>query len=374
MARRVLKAKEPVRLRTKKLANGNQSLYLDIYQNGQRSYEFLKLYIIPEKCPLDKEMNETTLRQANHIKAQKIISLNNSKAGINESTQESKITLVQWIEKLINIAESNNGVRKSSNDRSTLRLLKRFNKNIALKDITPNYCRELIEYAQYRFLTSKGKSLSPNTAKGYITRISVALNSAVRKGIIVRNPFEQIDSIEQIKTEASKREYLSTDDIEKLRATPCKKEIVKNAFLFSCYTGLRISDILNLRWGDIKEESGENYLYFKQIKTGTPLRIHVKKQLQYAGERGDSEALVFHNLPSEATITRHLSKWAKEAGISKHVTFHVARHTFATLLLTKGADLYTVSKLLGHSDVKVTQIYAKIVDKKKDDAMSLLDD
>lgn len=375
MAKRVLKAKEPVRLRTKKLANGNHSLYLDIYQNGQRSYEFLKMYLIPEKSPLDKELNETVLRQANHLKAQKIISLNNSKAGFKEEPQEGKIGLVKWFEKIIGEDGTNQFLRNSSNNRSTLSFLKKFNKDIALKDIEPNYCRDLINYAQYGFKTSKGKTLSTNTAKNYITCVVAALNVAVRKGYIIRNPFSQLNSVEQIRKETSKRLYLSIEEVNKLKNTPCQKETVKKAFLFSCYSGLRISDVKSLKWDDIKEENGETFLYFVQRKTNNPLRIKITEtQLQYTDGRGDAKDLVFPTLPSEATITRVLDKWAKSAGITKHVTFHIARHTFATMLLTKNADLYTVSKLMGHSDVKVTQIYAKIVDKKKDEAMSLLDD
>lgn len=87
----------------------------------------------------------------------------------------------------------------------------------------------------------------------------------------------------------------------------------------------------------------------------------------------DEEELVFSSLPCEDTCNALIKPWIKEAGITKHVTYHVSRHTFSTMMLTLGADLYTVCKLLGHMDVKTTQIYAKIINKKKDDAICLID-
>ena len=97
--------------------------------------------------------------------------------------------------------------------------------------------------------------------------------------------------------------------------------------------------------------------------------------MRYMPERGDAadNDNVFARLPKGQYLNDLIKAWAKEAGLSKHVTFHTSRHTFATMLLTLGADLYTVSKLLGHANVKTTQIYGKIVDQKKDDAVSRID-
>ncbi len=111
-------------------------------------------------------------------------------------------------------------------------------------------------------------------------------------------------------------------------------------------------------------------------KTSAPLYLPLSNQaLKWMPERGDAadDDLVFATLPRESGILPVIKKWAKDAGIAKNVNFHTSRHTFATMLLTLGADIYTVSKLLGHTNVKTTQIYAKIVNKKKDDAVSLVD-
>ena len=86
----------------------------------------------------------------------------------------------------------------------------------------------------------------------------------------------------------------------------------------------------------------------------------------------DIMSAVFDLIPSENKINKHIKNWIQAAGINKHVTFHISRHNFATLLLSSDIDIYTVSKLLGHKDVKVTQIYAKLIDKKRDEAIEKL--
>jgi integrase len=112
-------------------------------------------------------------------------------------------------------------------------------------------------------------------------------------------------------------------------------------------------------------------------KTTTPIYLPLSKQaMKWLPERGDASGneLVFGDLPNRGRIGVHLGKWAKDAGITKSMSYHTSRHTFATMMLTLGVDLYTVSKLLGHTKVETTQIYAKIINKKKDDAVSLIDD
>ena len=140
--------------------------------------------------------------------------------------------------------------------------------------------------------------------------------------------------------------------------------------------GLRVSDIERLKWGDIKESNGRKQIEIVMKKTQEPLYVPLSQcALDYLPERGNStdEDNVFLYLTTDSRLNKHVAQLAASAGIKKHVTFHTARHTFATLLLTEGADLYTTSKLLGHTDISTTQIYAKIVDEKKQEAVSLLD-
>jgi integrase len=174
----------------------------------------------------------------------------------------------------------------------------------------------------------------------------------------------------------SQRVYLTIDEVKRLVNTECKKEVYKRAFLFSCFCGLRISDIERLKWCDLSNENGQIRADIRQKKTDEPLYLPLSANaVKWLPERGNAADTdnIFQGLCG-GVASHFVKDWAKGAGITKNVKFHTARHTFATMLLTKGADLYTTSKLLGHKDISTTQIYAKIIDQKKTDAVNLLND
>ena len=148
--------------------------------------------------------------------------------------------------------------------------------------------------------------------------------------------------------------------------------------MFSCFCGLRISDIRTIKWENIKttlDDDGRETLHLSltQQKTNRTVSYALPHEaVKWMPQKTDNP-LVFPGLKSQHSINRHVAEWALKAGIRKHVTFHTARHTFGTMMITLGADLYTTSKLMGHSRTTTTEIYAKIVDKKKDEAMGLID-
>lgn len=151
---------------------------------------------------------------------------------------------------------------------------------------------------------------------------------------------------------------------------------MKQAYLFSCFCGLRISDVRKLRWRDISMYGEEWRVSVVMTKTSDPVYIPLSRQaVKWLPKVSNPipERAVFDRLPNNGNLGVNLESWAKAAGVDKHVTFHTARHSYAVTLLTLGADIYTVSKLLGHRSVRSTQIYAKIVDRKKDEAVSLID-
>ena len=142
-----------------------------------------------------------------------------------------------------------------------------------------------------------------------------------------------------------------------------------------CFCGLRISDVKALRWENIEKNNGKISLRIIQQKTQNYIIIPLSEKAQeYLPEQNkkSNDSFIFSNLPTEPAMNRALKIWVKKAGINKTITLHTARHTFATLMLTKGVDLYTTSKLLGHSEVGTTQIYARIIDKKKEEAVETL--
>jgi integrase len=377
MAKKAAKAKEPIRLREKVLSNGNKSLYLDIYRDGKRVYEFLKLYLIPETAsdPTAKMRNKQTLVQANAIKAQRVIELTNNEAGVINKSR-GKLLIEDWANESILRAEKR-GVALSTlgMKKSLMHKIKGFKGNVSLCDIDKDYCRNFIDYLRNGYKKTNGKGLSEKSVLVFTAEFTALLNEAVREDLIIKNPMNMLSVAEKPHKTESTREHLTEEEVKKLKATPCKYPELKRAFLFSCYCGLRLSDVSALTWKNIETLNGKYQIVIVQKKTKQPLYIPISKnQLEYLPPKSDkSNDTPLFNLPTPPTIERVLGEWATDAGITKHITFHVSRHTFATILLTEGADLYTTSKLLGHTDISTTQIYAKIVNKKKEEAMSLMD-
>lgn len=382
MGRRKTIDKEPVTVRFKELANGNKSIYLDIYINGKRQYEFLKLYLLPEtgrnKTAI-RQKNSETMEIANIIKAKRVIEIKEGIAGI--SSGKSNITLDAWIEifKKYKLKHSRSPKNIEMHIYATkLQLEKYKGTGIRLCDIDKKYCIGFIDHLNNAKRKYTGTPLSDNTKKLYYAYLNDMLNKAVQEGIILKNPFLEIDKKEKPKAPEGNRSYLDLDEVKVLAQTECIDDNTKQAFMFSCFCGLRISDIRTLKWGNIKttlNKDGEKTLHLSltQQKTNKTVAYALPHEaVKWMPQKTDNP-LVFPGLKSQHSINRHVAEWALKAGIRKHVTFHTARHTFGTMMITLGADLYTTSKLMGHSRITTTEIYAKIVDKKKDEAMGLID-
>ncbi len=213
---------------------------------------------------------------------------------------------------------------------------------------------------------NKSGIISQNTAATYFSIFKAALKQAFVDGYLESDLSAKIKGIQE---QESRREYLTIEELNKLVATPCERDVLKRAALFSALTGLRHIDIQNLKWSEITMEGNQARLHFTQQKTkGVEYTPISEQALQLCGEPGKPEQFVFEDLPDPSWISRPLKQWIEDAGIKKKITFHCFRHTFATLQLSSGTDIYTVSKMLGHTDVKTTQIYAKVVDDKKNKA------
>lgn len=213
---------------------------------------------------------------------------------------------------------------------------------------------------------NKKGTLSQNTAATYFGIFKAALKQAFVDDYFMIDISAKLKGISEVE---SRREYLTIDELNILVETPCDYEVLKRAALFSALTGLRLSDIQNLKWGEISIENGTPRIHFTQQKTkGVEYTPISEQALELCGKQKSATTLVFSGLPNSAWISRPLKKWIESAGITKKITFHNFRHTFATLQLSSGTDIYTVSKMLGHTNVKTTQVYAKVVDEKKNKA------
>jgi len=381
--KKIAKVKEPIRLRIKKLANGSQSLYLDFYFEGKREYEFLKLYLVPETSVANKETNRETLKLANAIKAQKIVELQNNRHGFSFGGIKTKVNLVEYVEKIAKkkFDLSGGDIRGYHQNYKSLayHLRKYSGEKVIFKEIDKKYCMGFVEYLKTaKIRVDDTRNLSATTQRLYVARLTTIFNFAIADEIIETNPLRQIKTEELPKIPDRKVCYLSLEEVRKLIDTPCYYSDVRNGFLFSCFTGLRISDVRKLTWGNLqKDNSGNTFINYTQKKTGKwenlPLSKEAMKFLPERGEAKDDDWVYLFLSRVRGYENTILKTWAKSAGIDKKVTFHVARHTNATLLLSLGAPIETVSKLLGHSDLKTTQIYAKVVDKSKRDAVNMLD-
>ena len=368
--------KEPVKVRTKKLADGSESYYLDIYVDGRRSYEFLKLYLLPEINPMVREQNRATKAAVEAIKSRRIIELTHSKAGLKKTSVRSGMLLDDWMAAYL-AEQERKGVRGVKLLRTVCRLLPLYRKKVRMREIDKDWCTGFIDWIQHTYRTRWGKPLSPKSAADYVGYFSTALNAAVRAEIIPENPIMTLTPTERIKVPESKREFLTIDEIKTLIATECPREDVKRAYLFACYCGLRLSDVRALRWCDLSRDGERWRASVVMKKTTTPIFLPLSSQaMKWLPERGDvpDDGKVFDGLIAEPNINKVLAKWVAAAGITKKITYHTSRHTFATMMLTLGADLYTTCKLLGHANVKTTQLYAKIVDSKKVEAVNLVND
>lgn len=372
--RKTIKAKEPVRLRFKTLANGNKSIYLDQYQEGRRTYEFLKLYIIPEVDEAAKAQNVNTMQAANAIKAQRIIELTNSGAGVKSKGHLSKMLLSEWMT-ICQKAKKENGCKSfESQIRKAAKYVEAYRGGVALCQVDTDFCRGFAQYLK-TVEKPKGGKLSAETVHDYFRIFAFVLSRAVKKGIIPSSPVKGMEASEKPGQPESTRQYLTVDEVKRMIEADCKSEVVKRAFLFSCFCGLRRSDVHGLTWGDIQKDGDNVSLRIIVKKTGKPITLPLSSMaLRWLPERGFAKDVdrVFHLPTPSAHQTKTFRAWVANAGIKKNVTFHVARHTFATMGLTAGADLYTVSKLLGHTQISTTQIYAKIIDKKKTEAVDMV--
>ena len=374
--RKSLVEKSPFKLRRRKLADGRMSLFLDRSVDGGHEYEFLQLYLLPETSSTVKRQNARTLREAEEILQARTEALLDAKAETGLAGSGTGVLLSDWLQTSCNNHKMR-GLRDYEGILTLRKILLTFRPNVRLSEIDKQFCLDMIDWFRNTYINKRtGTTIGARTADTYCQRFRTALNEAVREGLIDKNPWNKLETIEKIKKPESKREYLTIDEIRSMIATDCPNELVKRAYLFSCFTGLRISDVRNLKWGDVYIENGQTYVSVVMKKTNKPLYIPLSRQaLKWMPEKGESISgdYVFGNLVNYGNVNENLKKWAEAAGIRKHISYHTSRHSFATMMLTLGADLYTVSKLLGHSSVKHTQIYARIIDRKKDEAVNLAD-
>ncbi len=368
-----------VKLRQKAISGNRQSLYLDFYpaithpETGKPTRrEFLGLYIFEKtKDPNDKQHNKETLQLAEQIRQKRENHLNKPEIYTGYEKEQLKIreqgeqNFVSYFKKLADKRKATN----HDNWVSAYNYLETFTKgNLKFADLNEMFCNDFKEYLLTTTSNkSSKKTLAQNSAVSYFNKLKATLKQAYKDGYLSNDLNSKIQPVKQAET---KRNFLTIDELNSLVKTECNNPLLKRAALFSALTGLRFSDIKNLVWGELEYIKNNGYfIQFKQQKTkGIEMMPISEQAYSLLGERKEPTDKVFDGLTYSAYENKHLYQWIGAAGITKDITFHCFRHTFATLQLSKGTDIYTVSKMLGHRELKTTQIYAKIIDQTKREA------
>lgn len=364
-----------VTLRKKSISNGRLSLYLDYYppffnsESGNYSRrEFLKLYLIAKPASqIEKILNAENLHRAELICSRRQNEVNKEFIYTPFELEELKKKEIGR-KSFLDFFKKEASLRTGKNLalwESAIKHFEKFLKNRDLlfeevdADLIEDFRRHLLKAESIRNI---GKKLSQNTALSYFNKAKATLRKAYKLKMLQSDVNSQVEGIKEVESE---RNHLTLEESIALYNTPCKKEIVKRVSLFSLLTGIRYSDIAKLKWKDVHTTVQGHFIRFRQQKTQKqemmPISEHAYRLME--NQRNDDE-MVFVGL-KKWDVDRVLPAWVLEAGISKHITFHCFRHTYATLQIAAGTDLFTVSKMLGHKSIKTTQIYAKLVDEKK---------
>lgn len=368
-----------ITLKERKLASGKLSLSIEYYKGSEttpegkrrhiRKYENLKLFLHGEpKNAGERKENKETLALAKKILSIREAEYYQGRFDLKNTAKSKKKFLDFFLEKT---EEKVDKPKNYGNWTATLVHLERcIPASTIFDEIDENFVNRVRKYFDKEARTKSDLPLALNSKYSYFNKFKAALRAAFNEGYLSINYASKVKSFEQAE---SQREYLTFKELQTLAKTDCKYEILKSAFLFSCLTGLRWSDINTMTWSEVRDEDESSRINFRQQKTDGVEYLYISKQArEILGKRQAPTDRVFRGLKYSAVYNNEIVRWCNRAGISKHITFHSARHTNAVLLLENGADIYTVSKRLGHREIRTTAIYAKIIDQKMKEASNLI--
>jgi len=366
-----------VKLRQKKISKGRKSLYLDFYPPIVNSKtrkttrrEFLNLYIFQRpKSAIDKLHNSETILIAEGVRQKKENILNKPEIYTEDEKQILKakefgeLCFVMYYK---SIRDKKHGSTRSSWNSALKCLVEYTDGYLKFADINEVFLEGFKSYLLEDRVNNNNveSTLSQNAAATYFKKIRAALRKAYKEGIIQVDYNSRVDPIKYTQT---RREFLSYEELNVLNKTNCKNDVLKRASIFSALTGLRFSDIHKMTWNEIEFIKGSGYVInFTQKKTKEVEVLPISEQAySFLGKSKGGDNKVFEGFNYSSLLNKQLKEWIQSAGISKQISFHCFRHTYATIQLREGTDIYTISKMLGHTKVQTTAIYAKIVDESK---------
>ena len=355
-----------VTLRTRPLKNGMLSYYLDYYP-GYRDQETMKtirheglnIYIYANpKNERERNFNATMSEKAEAIRCRRFESIVNDRYDFFDR-HKLKADFLEYYRRQL---------RK--HDQKWEFVYHHFYNFVhgkcTFEEIDIDLCNKFREYLLNAKQLRRDGRISKNSASGYWSTFRGLLKILYRNQLIKTNINDFLDKIE---TEDTPKDYLSVEELYKLAETPCKKPILKTAALFSCLTSLRISDILSLQWHEIVDfAAGGKCVHTITQKTKTEDIIPISDEaLQLIGYSPEKTGLVFKGLKRSWT-QQPMKEWIRKAGITKNITFHSYRRTYATLQGAAGTDIRTIQSNMAHKSITTTQRYKKVVDSNKREA------
>lgn len=386
MAKLTLKTKENPKLHQSTLSDGRISLYLEYYLGRTqwvdevtgkvkikhyRSKESLNLYLLAApRTPAERQTNKETLDLAVRIRAEKEQELKNDIHGYRLNKAKN-VNFLDYFQSYIDtytkkdVRHLNAALRKFKDFLSLSYPI--YKAAIKPEQLTPEMMAAFVDYLEGM---SKGEG-----AHTVYQRFKKVVKYAYENGIVKRNPCNGI--ICKIDDQVLRKDVLSMDEVQRLIETvyPGQNPVIRRAFIFSLYTGIRFCDLIGLRYGNV--DYANMLLTFEQNKTkghsknsGVIIPLN-ESHLKLIGDKPGTDDYIFP-LPSHTMCLKALRRWTQRAGIDKHITWHCARHSFAVNILNNGANIKTVASLLGHSGLKHTEKYTRAVDKLKQEAINSL--
>lgn len=360
-----------VTLRTRKIKKGTQlSMYLDYYP-GYRDevskkvvrHESLGIYIYAKpRTRREREFNDLMWEKAEAIRCRRFESIVNERYDFFDKGK-MKASFLDFFNAYVS--------KKSKRDMQAYQHFALYtHENCSFMEVDLAMCNGFREYLLAEAVSFKSRSktmkLHINTAALYWSTFREVLQTAFRNHYLQEDVNQQLDNLKKIPTE---KEHLSQEELYRLANTPCRSDVLKKAFLFSCLTGLRFSDVKALTWDNIKSYGNGCMCVKIRIKktkqvVSNPISSEALELIGYEQNRQNSQELVFPGLRVSLTQTS-LPKWLSDAGINKNITYHCSRHTFASLQVDAGTSIYVVQKMMAHKNVSTTQIYSELSDYKK---------
>lgn len=365
----------PVFNRKKQLnSQGKALLQVEAYLEKRKAYFSTHIYLTPEQWDNRKKLvkNHPHAEALNYKIKEFILSLEEKELSLwrdgktitlevlkDEFTSKTSKSFLGFVKEDIKSSQTKESTKQ--NRMSTYYLLAKFRSHLEFKDLSP---RMVYDFEKFLF----DNKLKINTVAKHMKHLKAFVNSAINKAYLTLNdyPFRRY----RIKTSATKHTFLVPEELDKLEQLELSERHAHlshtlDAFLFCCYTGLRYSDFISLSEKNIVMVDKKPWLIFNAIKTGIEVKLPLtilfdgkawKLLRKYKGKLKD-----FFSIKPNSNVNKELIRIGKFAGIEKHFSFHSARHTNATLLIYKGANITTVQKLLGHRNVTTTQIYSEVM-------------